>query len=122
MDPFSLPLVEEEMIMQANNLRKHRMTKALGVLTAAAMLVTFTQAASAGHDDEGGWYQPRGHDWHDGGHHDWHYGPHYGSHSGLHYDPYHGLHYGEHYGPHAEPHHGWHGGAHHDWHGGYSDR
>ena len=76
----------------------------LGLLAAVAMLATMTQAASAHDDDEGGWYQPRVHDWHSGWHHDWHSGPHYGPHGGFHYDPYNGWHYGRHYGPHSGPH------------------
>ena len=77
--------------------RAQRMVRGARLLAAAAMLVTFTQAASA-HDDDG-WYRPREHDWHSGWHHDWHSGPHVGWHRGLHWDPYYGWHYGEHYGP-----------------------
>jgi hypothetical protein len=101
--------------------RKWRFAQGLPLLATAAMLLTLTQAASAHDDDEGGWYQPRVHDWHSGWHHDWHSGPHVGWHSGLHWDPYYGWHYGEHYGPHSGRHHDWHYGPHHDWYGGDSD-
>ena len=100
--------------------KKLRIARLAQVLAAAAMLVTFTQAASA-HDDEDEGYQPRVHDWHSGWHHDWHSGPHVGWHDGVHYDPYNGWHYGRHYGPHAGPHDDWHGGTHHGWYGGDHD-
>jgi hypothetical protein len=100
--------------------KKLWITRMAQVLIAAAVLVTFTQAASA-HDDEDEGYQPRVHDWHSGWHHDWHSGPHVGWHDGVHYDPYNGWHYGRHYGPHAGPHDDWHGGTHHGWYGGDHD-
>jgi hypothetical protein len=102
--------------------RKRRLARGVRLLAAAAMLVAFTQVASAHDDgDDNGWYQPRVHDWHHGWHHDWHSGPHVGMHNKLHWDPYNGWHYGEHYGPHSGRHDDWHHGAHHDWYGGDSD-
>ncbi len=101
--------------------KKLRIASLAPVLVAAAMLVTFTQVASAHDDDEGGWYQPRVHDWHTGWHRDWHGGPHVGWHNGVHWDPYDGWHAGEHYGPHSGYHDDWHGGTHHGWYGGGDD-
>ncbi len=88
--------------MSTNKLRKSWATQAAGLMAAAALLVTLTQAASA-HDDEDRWYQPREHDWHGGYHRDWHSGGHYGEHNKFHWDPYYGWHYGRHYGPRRAP-------------------